>query len=142
MANPTAKSEKTVENNNSDKKVEQQAANIDVFATPKGILNPHYLIDDPAVLTDPRNNSSTFISLLKKITKAEQEPQYQDNNGVMRGIVLSVETLESTSNNSQAPNTLETILNSGLLKNTDGLKIVSIRARIPELHRSLPVPWT
>ena len=140
MANPTAKSEKTVENNNSDRTVDQQAANINVFATPKGILNPHYLIDDPAVLTDPRNNSSTFISLLKKQTKAEQEPQYQDNNGIMRGIVLSVETLESTSNNSQAPNTLETILNSGLLKNTDGLKIVSIRARIPELHRSLPIP--
>ena len=49
MANPTAKSEKTVENSNSDKNADQQAANTNVFATPKGILNPHYLIDDPAI---------------------------------------------------------------------------------------------
>tara|TARA_R110002020_G_scaffold78506_1_gene197392 strand:- start:3329 stop:6277 length:2949 start_codon:yes stop_codon:yes gene_type:complete len=144
MANPNAKSEKTAVKKQAEEKASKEQnslfGDLAPFSIPPGMLNPYYATDNATAFTDPRDTTNSFISLLRKQTKDSQIPNRNDNIGIMRGIVLRVETRDSKGGLSNTFNTLESLLSRDVIQNKKEMKIVSIRARIPEIHKFLPIP--
>ena len=112
-----------------------------VFGMTPGMLNPGALIEGPDALPDPRNQSSTYVSLLKKQSKDYVQASRKQNSPFYRAIVLSV-TVEELGTENKAPysSIVSNLYQSNLIKSKDPLKAVIVHARIPELHQMRPIP--
>ena len=112
-----------------------------VFALPAGMLNPSTQSEVPGAIPDPRNQTSTFTSLLKKQVKESTETKRKTTSPFYRAIVLSVSIAEvGTEVQSKQPSVIADLAALGYIQSKDPMKIVTIRARIPELHQIRPIP--
>ena len=112
-----------------------------IFSIPPGMLNPTTQVETTGPIPDPRNITSTFTSLLKKQVRDATQTQRKTSSNFYRAIVLSVETTEAgTDLQGSTPTVLGDLMSMGRLNTSSPLKIVTIRALIPELHQLRPIP--
>ena len=112
-----------------------------IFAIPPGMLNPTTQVETSGPVPDPRNISSTFTSLLKKQVRDSTQTKRKTSSNFYRAIVLSVEITETgTDIQAITPTVLGDLMSMGRLNVKDPLKIVTVTARIPELHQLRPIP--